>query len=86
MSELTSITPVDPPSSVGAVVGTFLTVFTLGSAAVLGTFFLGQHVALTVNEGNFIPLLGVIGTVSAGFVGWRIIASAKRDAVKEEGK
>ena len=69
----------DEPSTPSAIVSSFFTVLFVGSVAGITAFLISRGVAYATSEGNFIPLLGVLGTASVAFVGWRIVKRAAKD-------
>jgi hypothetical protein len=59
------------------VTSAFLTVFVIGSVASVSAYFGSYAIAVAAKQGDFLPLLAVIGTASVLFVGWKIVSPSR---------
>lgn len=55
----------------------FLTVLVIGSAIGVAGYFSSRAVTYALHDGEFLPLLAVVGTASVLFVGWKIVSPAR---------
>jgi hypothetical protein len=54
-----------------------LTVSVMAAVAIVAGYFFSRAVSLAMHDGEFLPLLAVVGTASVLFVGWKIVSPAR---------
>jgi hypothetical protein len=49
----------------------------MAAVAIVAGYFFSRTVSLAMHDGEFLPLLAVVGTASVLFVGWKIVSPAR---------